>query len=202
MNVLILYYSTFGNVYQMAQLVAEGVREVEGAEPVMRTVPELMPDSVIESNEGMKKGKELQQDVPLVQADDWRQAGAVALGTPTRFGNMASQLKNEIDQLSALWMNGELEDKPVGMFVSTATIHGGQETTALTSMAPLLHLGMLPMGVPYSNTELFTTKGGGSPYAAGHVAGPNNDRPLDQEETAICRALGKRLARIGLKLHG
>lgn len=202
MKVLVLYYSTFGNVYQMAQLVAEGVRGVDGAEPVIRTVPELMPDSVIASNEGMQKGKELQKDVPLVTDDDFRDAGAVAMGTPTRFGNMASQMKNQIDQLGAMWQAGELEDKPVGVFVSTASLHGGQETTALTAMAPLLHLGMLPVGVPYSNTELFTTQGGGSPYSAGHVAGPNGDRPIDDEEAALCRALGKRLATLGLKLQG
>ncbi len=202
MKVLVLYYSTFGNVYEMAKLVAEGIREVAGAEPVIRTVPELMPESVIEGNEGMKAGRAKQKDVPLVTEDDFRQAGAVALGTPTRFGNMSAQLKNQLDQLGELWMNGELEDKPVGMFISTGSLHGGQETTILTSLAPLIHLGMIPVGVPYSNQELFTTKGGGSPYGPGHIAGGNNDRAVDDEESAICRALGKRLATIGMKLQG
>jgi NAD(P)H dehydrogenase (quinone) len=125
MKVLICYYSTYGNVYKMANLVAEGASQVAGA--------------------------------------DFREAGAIAFGTPTRFGNVSSQLKNQIDQLSALWLKGELEGKPAGVFVSTGSLHGGQETTILTLMAPLLHLGMILVGVPYSVQELFTTQGGGSP---------------------------------------
>lgn len=201
MKVLIVYYSTYGNVYRMAQLVAEGVREVEGAEPVIRKVPELIPEAVIESRADMKAGRELQRDVPLVAKDDFREAGAIAFGTPTRFGNMAAQLKNQIDQLTQLWLAGELEGKPAGVFVSTGSLHGGQETTILTSMAPLLHLGMLLVGVPYSTQELFTTQGGGSPYGPGHVAGGDNQRSVDEQESAICRALGRRLARVGLKLQ-
>lgn len=200
MKVLILYYSTFGNIFDMARLVAEGVEGVDGAEPVLRTVPELMPEDVINGNEGMKAGRERQKDIPLVSDDDFRQAGAFAFGTPTRFGNMAAQLKNRIDQVSALWMEGVFEDKPAGMFVSTASLHGGQEATITSSLGPLMHLGMIPVGLPYSNQELFTTQGGGSPYGPGHVAGGNNDRPIDNEEAALCRALGARLARIGLKL--
>jgi NAD(P)H dehydrogenase (quinone) len=202
MKILIVYYSTFGNVFQMAQQVAEGVKEVPGAEPVIRTVPELIPQSVIDSRADMKKGREMQKDVPLVTLDDLREAGAVAFGTPTRFGNVSAQLKNQIDQLSQLWMGGELEGKPAGVFVSTGSLHGGQETTILTLMAPLLHLGMILVGVPYSVQELFSTKGGGSPYGPGHVAGPDSTRGLDPEESAICRALGKRLAQIGLRLKG
>lgn len=201
MNVLILYYSTFGNVLDMARLVAEGVSSVPGAEPVIRTVPELMPDEVINGNDGMKAGRDKQKDIPLVTDDDFRAAGAIALGTPTRFGNMAAQLKNRIDQVSALWMEGAFEDKPAGMFVSTSSLHGGQEATITSSLGPLMHLGMIPVGVPYSNQELFTTQGGGSPYGPGHVAGGGNDRAIDAEEAALCRALGARLARIGLKLQ-
>ena len=163
MKVLICYYSTYGNVYKMANLVAEGVSQVAGAEPVVRTVPELIPAAVIESRADMKAGRGLQKDIPLVTADDFRQAGAIAFGTPTRFGNVSSQLKNQIDQLSSLWLKGELEAKPAGVFVSTGSLHGGQETTILTLMAPLLHLGMILVGVPYSVQELFTTQGGGSP---------------------------------------
>ncbi len=201
MKVLIVYYSTFGNVYSMANLVAEGVKEVEGAEPVIRRVPELIPDSVIESREDMKAGREMQKDVPLVTLDDFREAGAIAFGTPTRFGNVSAQLKNQIDRLTELWMEGALEGKPAGIFVSTGSLHGGQETTILTLTAPLIHLGMIIVGVPYSTKELFVTKGGGSPYGPGHVAGPDNKRPVDEEEAAICRALGRRLASIGLKLE-
>lgn len=202
MKVLIVYYSTYGNVYRMANLVAEGVREVPGAEPVVRTVPELIPSSVIDSRADMKAGRELQKDVPLVTPDDFRQAGAIAFGTPTRFGNVSSQLKNEIDKLTGLWLKGELEGKPAGVFVSTGSLHGGQETTILTLAAPLLHLGMIVVGVPYSTQELFTTTGGGSPYGPGHVAGGDNKREIDPQESAICRALGRRLANIGLRLSG
>jgi NAD(P)H dehydrogenase (quinone) len=200
MKVLIVYYSTFGNVYKMAQLVAEGVRQVPGAEPVIRTVAELIPQDVIDSREDMKAGRAAQADVPLVALDDFREAGAIAFGTPTRFGNVSAQLKNQIDRLSSLWGAGELEGKPAGVFVSTGSLHGGQETTILTMMAPLLHLGMILVGVPYSVSELFTTKGGGSPYGPGHVAGGDSQRDIDPEEAAICRALGKRLAEIGKQL--
>jgi NAD(P)H dehydrogenase (quinone) len=200
MKILVMYYSTFGNVFQMAQQVAEGVKEVPGAEPVIRTVPELMPQKVVDSREDMKKGREKQKDVPLVTLDDLREAGAIAFGTPTRFGNVSAQLKNQIDQFSQLWLAGELEGKPAGVFVSTGSLHGGQETTILTLMAPLLHLGMILVGVPYSVQELFTTKGGGSPYGPGHVAGPDSARELDPEESVICRALGKRLAEVALRL--
>lgn len=201
MKVLIVYYSTYGNVYKMAQRVAEGVREVEGVEPLIRTVPELIPASVIESRPDMKAGRDLQRDVPLVTPDDFREAGAIAFGTPTRFGNVASQLKNQIDQLTSLWLRGELEGKPAGVFVATGSLHGGQETTILTLAAPLIHLGMIFVGVPYSTQELFTTQGGGSPYGPGHVAGGDNQREIDPQETAICRALGRRLADIGLRLQ-
>jgi NAD(P)H dehydrogenase (quinone) len=201
MKVLIVYYSTFGNVYQMSQSVAEGVSEVHGAEPVVRTVRELMPETVVESHPDMKAAKQLQKDVPLVALDDFREAGAIAFGTPTRFGNVSAQLKNQIDQLTPLWLDGVLEGKPAGVFTSTGTIHGGQETTILTMVAPLVHLGMIYVGVPYSVQELLTTQTGGSPYGPGHVAGGDSRRDLDAHEKAVCRALGHRLAEIGLKLE-
>ncbi len=200
MKVLIVYYSTYGNVYQMAKLVAEGVRQVPGAEPVLRTVPELIPQQVVESRPDMKAGRQMQNDVPLVTADDFREAGAIAFGTPTRFGNVSAQLKNQIDQLTSLWLKGELEGKAAGVFVSTGSLHGGQETTILTLMAPLLHLGMILVGVPYSVQELFTTQGGGSPYGPGHVAGGDSKRAIDPQEATICQALGRRLAEVGLRL--
>ena len=201
MKVLIVYYSTYGHVYRMATHVAEGVKEIPGAEPVVRTVPELIPKSVIDSRDDMRAGRAMQQGVPLVTLDDFREAGAYAFGTPTRFGNVSAQLKNQIDQLTSLWLNGELEGKAAGIFVSTSSLHGGQETTILTLMAPLLHLGMILVGVPYSTQELFTTQGGGSPYGPGHVAGADNKRQIDEQEAVICRALGRRLAVIGLKLQ-
>ena len=201
MKLLIVYYSTYGHVYRMATLVAQGANEIPGVDPVIRKVPELIPSSVIDSREDMKAGRELQQDLPLVTMNDFREAGAIAFGTPTRFGNVSAQLKNQIDQLTSLWLKGELEGKPAGVFVSTSSLHGGQETTILTLMAPLLHLGMILVGVPYSTPELFTTQGGGSPYGPGHVAGDDNKREIDEQEAAICRALGRRLAAIGLKLR-
>lgn len=201
MKVLIVYYSTYGNVFEMAQLVADGVREVEGAEPVIRTVPELIPEEVINSREDMRAGRQKQKDVPMVSLDDFREAGAIAFGTPTRFGNVSAQMKNQIDRLSQLWTAGELEGKAAGVFVSTGSLHGGQETTILTLMAPLLHLGMILVGVPYSVPELFTTRGGGSPYGPGHVAGADAARDVDPEEAIICRVFGRRLAHTGLLLQ-
>jgi NAD(P)H dehydrogenase (quinone) len=201
MKVLIVYYSTYGNVYKMAQFVAEGVTEIPGAEPVIRTVQELIPQAVIDARAEMKAGKDMQRSIPLVTLDDFRQAGAIAFGTPTRFGNVSAQLKNQIDQLTSLWLAGELEGKPAGVFVSTGSLHGGQETTSLTLMALLLHLGMILVGVPYSVQELFTTQGGGSPYGPGHVAGGDNQRDIDAQEATICRALGRRLADLGMKLQ-
>lgn len=201
MKVLIVYYSTFGNTYKMALEIAEGVLQVPGAEPVIRTVPELIPEEVIQSREDIKRGKELQKNVPLVTLDDFRSAGAIAFGTPTRFGVVSAQLKNQIDRLSPLWQEGALVGKPAGIFVSTATLHGGQEMTIFSLLPALLHLGMIFVGVPYSVTNLFTTKGGGSPYGPGHVAGDNSQREIDEDERAILRAFGKRLAEIGLKLQ-
>ena len=202
MKVLIVYYSMYGNVFKMAGLVAEGVRQAPGVEPVVRTVRELVPDAVIQSRDDMRRGREMQKDVPLVTTGDFREADAVIFGTPTRFGNVSAQLKNQIDQLSDLWGKGELEGKPAGVFVSTASLHGGQETTLLTLMVPLLHLGFILVGVPYSVQELFTTTGGGSPYGPGHVAGGDGQRDIDAQEKAICRALGKRVAEVAKKLRG
>jgi NAD(P)H dehydrogenase (quinone) len=182
----------------MATVVAEGVKQIAGVEPVIHTVPEPSPQSVIDSRPHMKAGKEMQKDVPLVTLDDFRQAGAVAFGTPTRFGNVSAQLKNQVNQLTSLWLNRELEGKPSGIFVPTASLHRGQETTSLTLMAPLLHLGMILLGVPYSVQELFTTQRGGSPYGPGYVAERDSKREIDLQEAAICRALGRRLAEIGL----
>lgn len=200
MKVLIVYYSTFGNVYKMAKFIAEGVNSVNGAEPVIRRVPELIPDEIIKSRKDMQEGAEIQKDIPLVTIEDFKKASAFAFGTPTRFGNVSAQLKNQIDQLGPLWMQKVFEGKPAGIFVSTSTLHGGQETTILTLMTVLLHLGFIIIGVPYSVPELFLTTSGGSPYGPGHIANPDNNREIDENEANICRAFGKRLAEIGLKL--
>ena len=200
MKVLIVYYSSFGNVYKMAKLVAEGVNQVQGVEAVVRRVPELVPDSMIQARSDMQAGAAMQKDVPLVTMEDFKEAGAIAFGTPTRFGNVSAQLKNQIDQLGPLWMQKVFEGKPAGVFVSTGSLHGGQESTILTLMTVLLHLGFILVGVPYSVPELFLTKGGGAPYGPGHVAGPDNTNAIDEHEAAICRVFGKRLAETGLRL--
>ncbi len=201
MKILVFYYSTYGNVYKMAKLVAEGISQVPGVESVIRRAPELIPESVIQSRPDMKAGAEMQKDVPIVSLDDFKEASAYAFGTPTRFGNVCSQLKNVIDQLGPLWMNRVFEGKPAGIFVSTSTIHGGQESTILTLMTVLLHLGCVIVGVPYSVPDLYLTKGGGAPYGPGHVAGADNMRDIDENEANICRAFGKRLAEITIKLN-
>jgi len=200
MKVLIVYYSAFGNIYKMAQLVAEGVNQIGGAEAVIRRVPELIPEASVQSRTDMKAGAEMQKQIPYVTQDDFREAGAIAFGTPTRFGNVSAQLKNQIDQLGPLWMQRIFEGKPAGVFVSTGTLHGGQESTILSLMNVLLHLGFVIVGVPYSVPELYLTTGGGAPYGPGHVAGPDNMREMDGNEANICRAFGKRLAEVGLKL--
>ncbi|MCM8818808.1 MAG: NAD(P)H:quinone oxidoreductase [Candidatus Omnitrophica bacterium] len=201
MKVLIVYYSTYGNTFKMAKFVEEGVRLVKGVEPVLRKVPELIPDSVINSKPEMKVGSEMQKDVPIVTFDDFREASGYAFGTPTRFGNVSSQLKNIIDQLGQLWFERIFEGKPAGIFVSTSTLHGGQEATILSLVSVLLHLGCVIVGVPYSVDDLYVTKGGGSPYGPSHLAGVDNKRDIDENEANICRNFGKRLAELVIKLN-
>jgi NAD(P)H dehydrogenase (quinone) len=199
-KVLVVYYSMYGNTYRMAQAVAEGVREVEGTEVEVKTVPELIPDEVIQSNEGMKAAKELQKDVPIASVEDLAAADAVIVGSPTRFGNMCAQMRNFWDHTSSLWLNGALIGKPAGVFCSTASLHGGQETTLISMMLTLLHQGMIIVGVPYSVPELITTTQGGTPYGPSHTAGPAGNQPLTAEETIICQALGRRVAEVAGKL--
>lgn len=201
-KVLVLYYSMYGNVYRMAQAVAEGAREVEGAEVDVKTVPELVPDSVIQSNEGMKAAKELQKDVEIASVDELTVADAIIVGSPTRFGNMCAQMRNFWDRTSSLWMSGSLIGKPAGVFCSTASLHGGQETTLISMMLTLFHHGMILVGVPYSVPELISTTQGGTPYGPSHTAGPAGDMPLTDEEIVICKALGKRVAEVAGKLKG
>lgn len=199
MKILIVYYSTFGNTYKMAQLIAEGVKEA-GGQPIIRRCPELIPENIIQARADMKDGAEMQKDVPFVTLDDFKQADGYAFGTPTRFGNVSAQLKNVIDQLGPLWIQRVFEGKPAGVFVSTGTLHGGQETTILTFMTVLLHLGCIIVGVPYSVSDLYLTKGGGSPYGPGHIAEAENKREIDQNEANICKVFGKRLTEVAKKL--
>jgi NAD(P)H dehydrogenase (quinone) len=202
MKILVIYYSMYGNTYELAKSVFEGAKSVEGAEVSLKTVPELMPEEIIHNNERIKKGKEIQKDVPIAQVAELEHYDAIIWGTPTRFGNMCSQLKNFIDQLGGLWIKGKLENKITGVFTSTSSIHGGQETTIISSMIPLMHLGMIIVGVPYSVPELLTTKTGGTPYGASHVAGENADLPVNEQEKNIAFAMGKRIAEITSKYIG
>ncbi len=199
MKILVLYYSMTGNVYRMAKIVAEGVKE-GGAEPVIKTVPELMPQELIEGNDLIKKAKAEQAGVPIATVEELPGYGGIIVGAPTRFGNMPAQMRNFWDQTGGLWMQGALIGKPVGLFCSTATIHGGQESTLIASMLPFFHQGMVIVGVPYSVQALVTTNAGGTPYGPSHVSGSPPTNPITEDEATVCRALGKRVAEIAQKL--
>lgn len=202
-NVLIVYYSAFGHIHTMAEAVAEGAKSERDTEVRLRRVAELEPfRAKLEASEHHQKLQQKQKDIPEVTHDDLRWADGIAFGTPTRYGNMCAQLKAFIDTTAGLWMKGELEDKAAGIFTSTATIHGGQESTILTSLVPLLHLGMVFVGTPYGqNPQILVTDGiGGSPYGPGTLAGPDNSRqPVDSELTTA-RNLGSRIARVAARL--
>jgi len=185
-RILVLYYSRHGHVRQMAEHIARGVLLVPGATPSLRTVPPWGAAADAVPDEG----------APYVGKDDLRDCDALALGSPTRFGNMAAAMKAFWDSTSDLWLSGALIDKPAALFTSTASLHGGQESTLLSMMLPLLHHGMLIVGLPYSEAALTATTTGGTPYGASHVAGPNDDRPLSAHEIELCVALGRRLARL------
>ena len=192
--ILVLYYSTHGATRDMAKHIARGVEQA-GLEARLRTVPSV--SAVCEAT---------QPDIPETGAlycseEDLAACAGLALGSPTRFGNMASSLKYFIDSTSGIWMSGALIGKPAAVFSSSSSLHGGQETTLLSMMLPLLHHGMLITGLPYSETALLTTESGGTPYGATHVAGSNNKRALDQDEITLCVAQGKRLASLAKKLQ-
>jgi len=194
-DILVLFYSRHGSVAQMAQLVARGIEEVQGAQARIRTVPpvstvcEAVEDSIPESGP------------PYVSLDDLKECTGLALGSPTRFGNMAAPLKYFLDGTSSLWLSGALIGKPAAVFTSTSSLHGGQEATLLSMMIPLLHHGALLLGLPYSETQLMHTTSGGTPYGASHFAGPDNKNPLSEDEKALCKALGRRLAETALKIR-
>lgn len=193
-EILVLYYSQHGAVQQMAQLIARGVEQVQGARARVRTVPKV--SAVCEATEpGIPVS-----GAPYVELHDLEECAGLALGSPTRFGNMASAMKYFWDGTGGLWMKHALVGKPAALFTSTGTMHGGQESTLLSMMLPLLHHGMVIVGLPYSETELSTTQSGGTPYGASHVAGLANDQPVSEAEKKLCMALGKRLAQTALKL--
>jgi NAD(P)H dehydrogenase (quinone) len=203
MQILVVYYSMYGHVLQLARAVAEGARSVPGAEVILRRVEDLpFNRPKLQESQHAQATLDLQKDIPICTLEDLKAADGILFGTPTRFGNMTSQMKALFDQLAELWLNGDLEGKPAGIFVSTATTHGGQETTGYTMMAPLLHLGMLIVGVPYSTPGMLHTEGrGGTPYAASTIAGGRNDLTPTPEDLEIAKALGARVAKIAAKLR-
>jgi NAD(P)H dehydrogenase (quinone) len=204
MKVLIVYYSRYGHVHKLARAVERGVESVEGVDPVMRRAPEF-PEVLeeIKQSEHARAAREEQKDIPECTLDDLRQADGIIWGSPTRFGNMIAQMKRIFDQGAELWMEGALEGKPTGVFASTASTHGGQETTLLTMAVPLIHLGMVYVGVPYSVPGMIHSEGrGGTPYGPTTVAGHENELEPTEEDLEIASALGSRVARVALKLGG
>ena len=193
-DIIVLYYSASGSVRALAAALARGIESVEGMHARVRTVPKVA--TVIEKLAPAVPS----EGAPYVEKRDLEECTGLALGSPTRFGNMAAPLKHFIDGLGPEWSRGTLAGKPAAVFSSTATMHGGQEVTLVSMMVPLLHHGMLIVGLPYTEPELNSTRSGGTPYGATHVSGTANDRPVSDEETKLAFALGKRLAAVAKKL--
>ena len=191
--ILVLYYSVNGSTAQLAQDVAFGI-EKTSIEAKIRTVPEVSP------NHTATEPPIPEQGPPYATLDDLQNCAGLALGSPTRFGNMAAPLKYFLDQTGALWQSGALIGKPAGVFTSTASLHGGQETTLLSMMLPLFHHGAILMGVPYSEVALFNTTSGGTPYGPSHVSGSQGEKKITADEQQVARVLGERLAQHVLKL--
>ena len=194
-EILVLYYSRNGSVQQMAKLVAREIEMVPGVSARVRTVPS------VSANTEQTEATIPDAGAPYVEIDDLRDCIGLALGSPTRFGNMSSAMKYFIDQLGTIWHAGELIGKPATVFTSASSMHGGQEITLATMMFPLIHLGMVVTGIPYSEHELHTTMTGGTPYGSSHFAGQEGKLPISAEEKSLCIAQGKRLATIALKLN-
>jgi NAD(P)H dehydrogenase (quinone) len=194
-EILVLYYSRYGATAEMARRIAHGVEEVSGCRARLRTAAPV--STVCEATEDSIPA----EGAPYATLDDLNECAGLALGSPTRFGNMAAPLKYFIDTTSSLWLAGALAGKPAAVFTSTSSLHGGQESTLLSMMLPLLHHGMLLLGLPYSETDLLRTETGGTPYGPSHTAGTDSKRPLSVEEKNLCRALGKRLAETAIKLQ-
>lgn len=196
-NIVVLYYSRDGSTRRMANQIARGVASVEGCDYQLRTVPEVTADTL---NSNVTQNQSTKVDSPIITKDELRNADGLIVGSPTRFGNMAAPLKYFFDSTSDVWLAGELTDKPAAVFTSTSTMHGGQESTLFTMMLPLLHHGMLMVGLPYTEPSLAKTMRGGTPYGASHVADTDGNNILDQHEKTLCTTLGKRVATIAAKL--
>ncbi|KAF1720409.1 NAD(P)H:quinone oxidoreductase [Pseudoxanthomonas wuyuanensis] len=194
-EILVLYYSRGGSVARLARQIARGIGEVDGMSARLRTVPPV----VAATQQALPPVPE--EGAPYVQARDLDECVGLVLGSPTRFGNMAAPVKHFIDGLGAQWASGTLVDKPAAVFTSTATMHGGQESTLLSMQLPLLHHGCLIVGIPFTEPLLSTTRSGGSPYGASHVAGGDDDPQLSDDEAALARALGRRVAATARRLE-
>ncbi len=194
-EILVLYYSRHGAVRDMARLIGRGVEKVPGMQARLRTVPPVGPVHDPRAGSIPAEGE------VYASLEDLAQCAGLALGSPTRFGNMAAPMKHFLDGTSSLWLSGGLVGKPAALFTSSSSLHGGQETTLISMMLPLLHHGMLLLGIPYSEAALNRTRTGGTPYGASHVAGINSDAPLSDDERVLCQALGTRLARIAQQLE-
>jgi len=191
-KIVILYYSRDGSTRRMANQIGRGVSSVDGCEPVLRTVAEIHRPG--------QGDDERKIDSPIISKEELRSADGLIVGSPTRFGNMAAPLKYFFDSTSDIWLAGELTDKPAAVFTSSSTMHGGQESTLFTMMLPLLHHGMIMVGLPYTEASLSKTERGGTPYGASHVADENARPSLDTHEKILCTALGKRVATIASRL--
>jgi len=187
-EILVLYYSRHGATAQMAREIGRGIEQVANCTARLRTVPEV--STVCEASEDTIP----ESGPPYVTLEDLQECVGLALGSPTRFGNMAASMKYFIDSTSPLWLQGALIGKPATAFTSTSSLHGGQESTLLTMLLPLLHHGMLYLGLPYSETTLLSTQTGGTPYGPSHLAGQDSNLPLSEDEINLCQAMGKRLA--------
>jgi NAD(P)H dehydrogenase (quinone) len=194
-EILVLYYSRSGSTAELARHVCRGVESVQGATAKLRTVPAVSAES-----EGPVK---LVPDsgAPYATLEDLRSAAGLVMGSPTRFGNMAAPLKYFLDNTASLWISGALSGKPAGVFTSTQTLHGGQEATLLSMMIPLLHHGMVLVGIPYTERALSSTRAGGTPYGASHVSGTGDSAPFTDDERALAHALGRRVATLAVRLH-
>ncbi|KGI77192.1 NAD(P)H:quinone oxidoreductase [Oleiagrimonas soli] len=193
-DILVLYYSRSGATAQLARLIARGIEEVPGMHARLRQVPPVAPVTEV------AQPPEPEDGAPYVTREDLAECAALAMGSPTRFGNMAAPLKHFLDGTGAEWASGTLAGKPAAVFTSTGTMHGGQESTLLSMMLPLLHHGMLLVGIPYTEAALNTTRTGGSPYGASHLAGAQHELSVSEHERDLARALGKRLADVARRL--
>ena len=193
-EILVLYYSRYGNVAQMARYIGRGVESVKPCRAVIRTVPAVSAEPEAVAAEAPAAGP------PYASTDDLLRCGGLALGSPTRFGNMAAPLKYFLDGTGDIWLSNKMVGKPAAVFTSTSSLHGGQESTLLSMMLPLLHHGMFILGVPYTEPALSATRSGGTPYGASHLAGVDNNLGITEEERQICTTLGARLGKTALKL--